>query len=65
LLSFVANADEARELLVGDGSPVSPERVQFDPTDRAFLRVVLVRSHAERAARDPDHPEVRFDLHLV
>jgi hypothetical protein len=64
LLSVGVIADEARELRVGDGSRVSAERVQLDATDWAFLRVVLVGFHAKRA-RDPDHPDVRFDLHLV
>ena len=34
---------------------VHPEAVDHDVVDRSFFRVKVIRSHQERAARDPDH----------
>jgi hypothetical protein len=47
--------DEGAELTVGDRRLVDPESVDFDEMRRRLFRVVPVRSHAERAARDPSH----------
>ena len=47
--------DEAREALVGHRRAIDPEAVDGDPVHRPLFRVVLVRSHAERPPRDPDH----------
>ncbi len=47
--------DEARELGVRHEPAVDPEAVDGDGVRRPFFRVVLVGTHAERAARDPGH----------
>ena len=47
--------DEVLELPVGHRRAVDPEAVDGDAMDRRLFRIVLVRSHAERAAGNPDH----------
>ena len=47
--------DELLELPVGHRRAVDPEAVDRHAMDRRFFRIVLVRSHAERAAGNPDH----------
>ena len=47
--------DEFLELPVRHRRAVDPEAVDRDAMNRRFLRIVPVRSHAERAAGDPDH----------
>src|SRR3954447_19008544 len=47
--------DELPELAVCDRGPVDPEPVDRDTVDRGFLGIMLVRPHAERAARNHDH----------
>ena len=46
---------ELLELAVGHWGPVDPEAVDRDPMRRRFLGIMMVRSHAERAAGNPDH----------
>ncbi|GJE45161.1 hypothetical protein AEGHOMDF_4355 [Methylobacterium soli] len=46
---------EGPELRIGDRGGVDPEPVDADPMDRRLLRVMPVRAHAERAARQEDH----------
>ena len=43
------------QLLVGDRRAIDPEFADGDTVRRCFFRIVLVRSHAERAAGNPDH----------
>ena len=47
--------DEFLELPVGHRRAVDPEAVDRDAMNRRFLRIVLVRSHAERAAGNEHH----------
>ena len=46
---------EPPELRDRDRVVVHPEAVDGDVVDRALLRIEVVGSHAERAARDPGH----------
>ena len=41
---------ERPELAIGDRRAIDPEIAGGDAMNRRFLRIVLVRSHAERAA---------------
>ncbi len=50
---------EPGEAPVGDRIAVHPEPVHRDAVHGAFFRIVLVRSHAERAAWNPDHVRER------
>ena len=50
--------DELAKVTVGDWRTIDPEASNRDMMDRRLLRVVLVRSHAERRAGDPDHARV-------
>src|SRR4249920_1329363 len=43
------------ELAIGDRCAIDPEFANGDAMYRRFFRIVLVRSHAERAAGNPDH----------
>ena len=47
--------DEFLELPVGHRRAVDPEVVHRDAMDRRFFRIMLVRSHAERAAGNENH----------
>ena len=47
---------EFLELPVRHGIAVDPEAIDGDTMRRRFLRIMPVRSHAERAAGNPDHP---------
>ena len=51
--------DETRELFVRDRMAIHPEAVHRDAMHRPLFDVVLVGSHAERAAGDPDHVRMR------
>src|SRR5262249_30758755 len=53
--------DEAGEFGVGDGVPAHPETRDLDFVSGGFLRVVPIRSHPERAPRDPDHRVGKLD----
>ena len=46
---------EILELPVRHGRAVDPEFFHRDAMDRRFLRIVPVRSHAERAAGNEEH----------
>ena len=48
-------ADELLELPVGHRRAVDPEAVDGDAMDRRFFGIMLIGSHAERAAGNPDH----------
>jgi hypothetical protein len=47
--------DEARELAVRDGVTVHPEAVDSDPMGRRLFGIVMIGTHQEGPARDPDH----------
>ena len=47
--------DEFPKLPIGDWSAVDPESVERNAMCRCFFRIMLVRSHAECAARNPSH----------
>ena len=50
-------ATNSGKLRVGDSSRADPESVQLDVMYWTLFRIVIVRSHAGLAARDPDHAE--------
>src|SRR4029078_4636655 len=52
-------AYELPELPVRHWSCIDPERTYVYAMDRRLLGIVLVRPHAERAAGDVDHAEMR------
>jgi hypothetical protein len=47
--------DELAKFFIGDSVPIHPEALDCHFMRRRFLRIVLVRSHKKRAARNPDH----------
>jgi hypothetical protein len=47
--------DESAKLAIGDRRAVDPEAVHRDAMDRSLLGIMLIRSHAKRAAGNPDH----------
>ena len=47
--------DEFLELSVCHRTAIHPEAIDGNPMRWSFFRIVLVRSHAEGAARYPDH----------
>src|SRR5262249_30422096 len=50
---------EAAKPLVGDREPIDPEAVDADLANGTLLGIVVLRSHAERAAGDPHHVPIR------
>src|SRR5262249_33273697 len=52
-------ADEFLKLPVGHWRTVDPEAADSDAMDRRFFWIMFVRSHAERAAGNPDHVPLR------
>jgi hypothetical protein len=48
-------ANEFLELPVGDRGPIDPETIHSDAMNRSLFGIMLIRSHAKRAAGDPDH----------
>ena len=51
-------SDEAGELFVGDRVTIDPEAVNSYFMDGTLFNVELVRTHAKRPARNPDHVRV-------
>src|SRR5579864_1606738 len=47
--------NELAKLSVGDGRPVHPKRGDGDAMSWCLLRIMLIRSHSERAAWNPQH----------
>ena len=58
----IRRVDELAELAVGHRRAVDPERVDVDAVDGRLLGIVLVRTHAELAARHEDHVGERIRL---
>ena len=54
-----SSLDELPELPVRHRIAVHPKTVHRDSVRRRFFGIMLVRAHAECAARNPDHPIVR------
>ena len=54
--------DEFAELPVGNGSPIDPEAAHRNRMNRRLFGIMLVGSHAERAAGYPDHVRRRGRL---
>ena len=54
--------DEFAELPVGNGSAIDSEAVHRNRMNRRLFRIMLVGSHAERAAGYPDHVRRRGRL---
>src|SRR3954469_15337422 len=52
--------DEARELAVGDRMSVDPDLVDVHFAHRSLFGIKVIRTHAKRAARNPDHSRTRW-----
>jgi len=48
--------DEAEKIAIGDRGAVDPEPVDLHPVRRRLFRIVVVGSHMERVAGNPNHP---------
>ena len=55
--------DERGEVGIGDGVPIDPEAIDRDAMRGPLLRIVRVRSHAERAASNLRHTVGHTGLH--
>ena len=58
VISVPANCDEFAELAIGDRRAVDPEAVHTHAVHRGLFGIVLVGTHAKRAAGNPHHAVV-------
>jgi hypothetical protein len=52
---MMSRVNEFLELPICHGMGIDPEVTDGDAMNRRFFRIMLVGSHAERTARNPDH----------